>query len=423
VTKKVMLSDKILRFHLKDVDPSWVLYFLRSDRGRRQIEALATGNQESMRNIGQDRIRAIVLPVPPAQEQSAVLAELEKQLTRIQSGTAALQRVQANLKRYRASVLKAACEGRLVPTEAELARRESRDYEPASVLLARILKERRRLWEESELAKLKAKGKAPADDRWKVKYQDPRPPELDGLAPLPGGWCWASIEQLGEVSGGLTQNAKRQRLELKLPFLRVANVYANELRLEEVEEIGLDPSELERSRLCDRDMLIVEGNGSLDQIGRVAIWNGSVAPCVHQNHLIKVRFAIQGTETWALHWLLSPLGRAMIIRVASSTSGLHTLSLSKVSNFVVPLPPHAEQLRVFAELDAKLTTAAALTKAVDVNSTRAARLRQAILKAAFEGKLVPQREPEQKSFLFPINDRVSARRHNGRRAEAVVDDA
>ena len=71
------------------------------------------------------------------------MAEIEKQFTRLEAGVASLKRVQAALKRYRASVLKAACEGRLVPTEAELARRESRSYEPATTLLARILEERR----------------------------------------------------------------------------------------------------------------------------------------------------------------------------------------------------------------------------------------------------------------------------------------
>ena len=62
--------------------------------------------------------------------------EIEKQFTRLEAGVGALKRVQANLKRYRAAVLKAAVEGRLVPTEAELARREGRSYEPASELLA-----------------------------------------------------------------------------------------------------------------------------------------------------------------------------------------------------------------------------------------------------------------------------------------------
>ena len=79
-----------------------------------------------------------VVPLPPLDEQRRIVQEIEKQLTRLEAGVAALKRVQATLKRYRASVLKAACEGRLVPTEAELARREGRDYEPASVLFARI---------------------------------------------------------------------------------------------------------------------------------------------------------------------------------------------------------------------------------------------------------------------------------------------
>lgn len=355
------------------------------------------------------------VPVPPPDEQKRLVAEIETESSRIDAGVAALERAQANLKRYRASVLKAACEGRLVPTEAELARRESRDYESASVLLQRILKERRRLWEESELAKLTAKGKAPTDDRWKGKYAEPEPPDVNHLPALPAGWCWVSIAQLAEVSGGLTQNAKRQRLEMQLPFLRVANVYANELRLEEVEQIGLEPSELERARLRERDLLVVEGNGSQDQIGRVAIWDGSVSPCVHQNHLIKVRFAQPGLERWALTWLLSPLGRAMIIRVASSTSGLHTLSISKVANFLVPLPPLAEQLRALAEIDAKLTTTVALVKAVNANVIRAARLRQSILRAAFDGSLLPQPGSAQKSQT------VSAVSKSGRTAGAGHD--
>ena len=78
-------------------------------------------------------------PLPPLPEQHRIVAEIEKQFTRLDASVAALKRAQANLKRYRASVLKAACEGKLVPTEAELARAEGRDYEPADQLLDRIL--------------------------------------------------------------------------------------------------------------------------------------------------------------------------------------------------------------------------------------------------------------------------------------------
>ena len=106
-------------------------------------------------------------------------------------------------------MLKAAVEGRLVPTEASLARAEKRDYEPAEVLLARILKERRRRWEEAELAKLKAAGKTPKDDKWKAKYEEPVAPDTSTLPELPEGWCWAASTNLGWRQGGLTQNASR----------------------------------------------------------------------------------------------------------------------------------------------------------------------------------------------------------------------
>ena len=79
-------------------------------------------------------------------EQREIVAEIEKQFTRLEAGVAGLRRVQANLKRYRAAVLKAACEGKLVPTEAELARQEGRTYETGAQLLERILSERRQKW-------------------------------------------------------------------------------------------------------------------------------------------------------------------------------------------------------------------------------------------------------------------------------------
>ena len=57
VNKLEMLSDKILRLRFTDaVLPEWVLYWLRAESGRGEIQRLSTGNQESMRNIGQDQI-------------------------------------------------------------------------------------------------------------------------------------------------------------------------------------------------------------------------------------------------------------------------------------------------------------------------------------------------------------------------------
>src|SRR5207245_1305492 len=85
------------------------------------------------------------------------------------------------------SVLKAAVEGRLVPTEAELARAEGRDYEPASVVLERIQIERRRRWQEA---------------RRRGEYEEPVSPDTSDLPELPDGWCWARIGAVGDVQLG-----------------------------------------------------------------------------------------------------------------------------------------------------------------------------------------------------------------------------
>lgn len=344
----------------------------------------------TVKHLSSRTVQDIPLPLPPRPLQDQLVAAIESHFSRLDTATATLERVQRNLERYRASVLKAAVEGRLVPTEAELAKKEGRSYEPASVLLKRILAERRRRWEEAELAKLKAKGKPPADDRWKAKYQEPAAPDTTDLPELPEGWCWASMDQLGIISGGLTKNAHREKLAKQRPYLRVANVYADELRLDEIKRIGVTEDEAERAELLADDLLVVEGNGSVDQIGRVALWNGSVPGCVHQNHIIKVRFAGATLPKWSLSWMLSTSGRGHIERAASSTSGLHTLSLSKIASLPVPVPPEAEQLRVRSELDRMLSGMANLHGSAAHGKRRVQRLRQSILKWAFEGRLVDQ---------------------------------
>ena len=135
----------VLRPH-KGISGDFVLFFLLQDAFRGEARGQMAGT------AGQLRVPAAFLEeanfiLPPLPEQHRIVAEIEKHFTRLDASVAALKRAYANLKRYRASVLKTACEGKLVPIEAELAKAEGRDYEHASVLLERILAERRARWE------------------------------------------------------------------------------------------------------------------------------------------------------------------------------------------------------------------------------------------------------------------------------------
>ena len=101
-----------------ELDSHFLSAFFQSPDYWNQIEG-------SKRGIGQPNVNGKVLgevqlPVPPLPDQRRIVAEIEKQFSRLEEGEGALKRVQANLKRYRAAVLKAACEGKLVPTETEL---------------------------------------------------------------------------------------------------------------------------------------------------------------------------------------------------------------------------------------------------------------------------------------------------------------
>ncbi len=326
------------------------------------------------------------ISLPPLPEQHRIVAKIEELFTKLDAGKEELLQAKARLKRYRQSVLKAAMDGKMTK---DWRKKHGGEIEPVSILLGRILKERREKWEAEQLAKYKEQGKTPPKN-WRDKYKEPKGPDASKLPMLPEGWEWANVQQLSQVSGGLTKNSKRNTYSQKLPYLRVANVYADELRLEEIKDIGVKEAELNKILLKKGDMLVVEGNGSPDQIGRVAIWNGSISPCVHQNHIIKARFAPVEIGRYCIYWLLSIEGRKYISQVASSTSGLYTLSISKVSALPIPIPPLREQQVIIEEIERHLSVADVAVAVVDAELKRSDALRQSILKQAFSGKLVPQ---------------------------------
>jgi type I restriction enzyme S subunit len=132
VTRRVMLSDKILRFRFSDkVVPQWVLYWLRSDTGRKEIQRLSTGNQESMRNIGQDRIRQIAFAIPALDEQKQIVAEVERRLSVIEELETAVQANLTRADRLRQSILSQAFAGKLTCVNTNRTERQSTDIETA----------------------------------------------------------------------------------------------------------------------------------------------------------------------------------------------------------------------------------------------------------------------------------------------------
>jgi type I restriction enzyme S subunit len=200
-----------------------------------------------------------------------------------------------------------------------------------------------------------------------------------------------SIGNTCEVIGGLTKNKQRDSVPNQLPYLRVANVYENELRLQDILKIGVFEKELQRVILKKDDLLMVEGNGSIDQIGRVALWDDSISPCVHQNHLIKVRTNSEILlPKFLLYYLMSPKGKNEIAGKATSGAGLYTLSISKISSINVTIFNIEQQKEIVRRVESLFALADAVEKQYLAAKQRLDRLSQSLLAKAFRGELVPQ---------------------------------
>ena len=374
-----------------DISSDFLKSFLLQDEFRRAAQRRMAGTAGQLR-VPVGFLEEAAFPLPPLPEQRRIVAEIEKQFTRLDASVASLKRVQANLKRYRASVLKAACEGRLVPIEAELARAEGRGYEHASVLLERILAERRARWE--------------SQPKRRGKYKEPVGPDTSGLPELPEGWTWATAAQLGEVRLGRQRSPRRATGPNMRPYLRAANVTWDGLDLSDVKEMDFDPREYEIYRLRRGDILLAEASGSADEVGKPAIWGDQIDGCCFQNTLIRIR-AFPTVVPYLFYQLLSD-ARTGALGKAARGVGIHHLGAQRTESWTVAFPPPAEQDRIVAEVDRRLSVIQQAEATVEANLTRAERLRQSILKQAFSGKLVPQDPNDEPASV--LLERIRAER-------------
>ena len=319
-------------------------------------------------NIGVSMCRHL-LPVPlaPLSEQRRIVAKIEELFSDLEAGVAA-SRGRGRTSSVTASVLKAAVEGALTSEW----RTQHPQVEPASKLLARILTERRRQWEADQLAKFAAAGKQPPNN-WQAKYVEPSPPDTTNLPTLPDGWCWAVGAQLFGWSSGEFLPATNQA-EGDVP------VYG-----------GNGITGHHNAHTIEMPTLVV---------GRVGVHCGNV-------HITKGRAWVTDNAIFAsrlpafcnIEFLSLCFHRANLN--SQSQGGAQPFVNQRMLNEVVlPLPPVLEQNTIAAEFSEKLSQIESAELAIEHSLRRAARLRQSILKQAFEGKLVPQDPTDESASVL-----------------------
>ncbi|MEA5575228.1 restriction endonuclease subunit S [Anabaena sp. UHCC 0451] len=350
---------------LDNTNNFYLLYFLRAFE--KKISEMGVGS--TFKAISKTNLETFKIAVPPLAEQKRIVIKVDelmklcdelearqkkKRETRILINNAALNKLLTadtpetftknwqrigdnfdilysapeNIGKLRQAILQLAVMGKLVPQNA--------NDEPAAVLLERIKKEKERLIKEGKVSKSKLVSPLETDEL---------------LFELPSGWEWVRIDDFYEVVGGIQKTPKRTPISNYYPYLRVANVYRGRLDLSEIMYFELFENDLQKWNLFPGDLLIVEGNGSENEIGRCAVWNGEIKNCVHQNHLIRCRPLGHTGSLFTLLFLNSPAGITEIKKLAITTSGLYSLSVGKIRGIVVPLPPYQEQKRIVAKVD------------------------------------------------------------------------
>ncbi len=394
------------------INPHYVELALRDSRVRVRLTQAA--HEVARKTLNLEDVRATHIPLAPLNEQRRIVARIEELFSDLDAGVAALRRAKANLKRYRAAVLKAAVEGRLT---AEW-RAEHPPTETASQLLDRIVEERRRRWEEGQLATYAKAGKKPPAN-WKAKYKEPAHPDVTKLPTLPQGWCWASLEQVNLAERPMSYGVLQPGEDLAdgIPLVRVCDVAEGVVAVDQLKRISPAISErYGRTVLKGGEILLT----IVGTIGRTA-----VAPeCVRGANTARAVAVIAVSSLISPHYVeivLREDGMRSRLTLAAHEVARKTLNLEDVRVACIPFAPLNEQSQIIAEVEGYLSVAQASESRIEAALKRSSRLRQSILKRAFEGKLVPQ-DPndEPASVLLErlgscctcANHRASSRKRN-----------
>jgi len=331
----------------------YIFSFYGQDYVRRNFKGTAQGG------INLAFAKNTFIPLPPLPEQHRIVAKIEELFTKLDAGVEALKKIKKQIKQYRQAVLKYAFEGKLTE-EWRLA--NAGKLEPANVLLEKMKKERK-----------KQQGK---------KYKELLPVDKSDLPELPEGWVWTKIGEIYDIVGGGTPSTKiKEYWEGDTPWITSADIHGlKDIRPRR--KITRKAIANSATNLVPRNSLIVVTRVGL---GKVALTKNPI--CFSQDSQ-----ALIGNSTYIYHdYSLYYLSKAVqIFKYKHRGTTIEGVTKKQLYELTFPLPSILEQHKIVEEIERRFSVADNIEKIVDENLKQAERLRQSILKKAFEGKLVPQ---------------------------------
>ena len=332
----------------------WLMYAINSPQFRADIFKEQSGS--TRKRISRGNLAKLILNVPPFPEQQRIVAKIEELFTDLDAGITALKQIQLQIKRYRQAVLKAAFVGKL--TEEWRKSQGDRKRETGIELLERIREERKK----------NANNKSRRDVQLNVP--------TEGLPELPEGWVWISIAELGDLVSGQHILKDNYNLEGKgLPYLTGPADFGS------MHPIITRWSEKPKTISYKNDVLItVKGAG----VGKVNILDDEQAAISRQLMGIRSHFINPKYLFYYLHNQFNVIQR---IGAGSTVPGIDREGILSI---MIPISCSKERETIISEIERLFSMADAIKKTVEESLAQSERLRQSILKKAFEGKLVPQ---------------------------------
>lgn len=361
---------------LDDVDERLLdLRFLVHALNNRGLDDTISGSAQPQ--ITRSNLECVAIPLPPLPEQLRIVEKVEALLADVSAARDRLSKVVPILKRFRQSVLAAACSGRL--TEEW---RDEHLSKSCEARLADLAQERELLWQ-------KVIAQRTGNENGRVRYRPGLATSPPDDADVPPTWEWASVSQLALLDVGFAFRSADFTDE-GVPLLRGENVEPGALRWAETRCWPKD-------RLRGVEHLLVEEGDLILAMDRPIISSGlklaraakSDVPCLLVQRVMRIRCVEPETVRW-LQWCLLEARFANFLGHEGMTgSDLPHITGTGVAEFAVPLPPTKEQAEIVRRVESLFSLADAIEARVKAATAKAEKIPQAILSKAFKGELVP----------------------------------
>ena len=234
--------------------------------------------------------------------------------------------------------------------------------------------------------------------RASLNTYEPSSPDTSALPQLPEGWVWATVEQLSfRIQYGTSKKANGDAAGI--PVLRMGNIQEGALDLSDLKFLPTKDDEVLKTLLTPGDLVFNRTN-SPELVGKSAMYKEGHQTACFASYLIRVSFPEGCLPDYVCFFINSQHGRAYIGQVRSQQVGQANVNGTKLAGMPIPLPPLAEQRRIVAEVERRLSVIQQAEATVEASLARAERLRQSILKQAFSGKLVPQHPNDEPASVL-----------------------